>query len=259
MIPGYYANNFHREVAFSEEIMFNSHLLQLDLTVTAYQAVLPYRLSFDRKQYLDRLPAYTTARCPFCLAENVERFDTYSVRAWSRGFEGKSVFDPQAVIHHCPHFTFVEPFFNFHGLWPDEAKGLFGPEVPHVIGHVLERSDSLAVMHALPVCLIKDDAFIPSYTLFLITYFSESPENVRRATTAFNMNYTDEPYSPSPFLAGCRKNWGDLPYWVSTEKLYWVDGETPTLEIRTNTISDFPFQNITGRKYAHRFPYPLHK
>jgi len=122
----------------------------------------------------------------------------------------------------------------------------------------LQSGQCLAVIHALPVCRIENDSFVPRYTLFMVSYFSIQPKEAYDAVIKFNLKYTDEPYIPSPFLGGCSDDYGeDLPRWVSAGQLFWVDGNDPALNLRTHDTEAFPYGGIIGRTYSHRFPYPL--
>ena len=52
-------------------------------------------------------------------------------------------------------------------------------EVPMIQIHLLPSNiQSHVVMHALPVCRIENNRFIPKYTLYVLTYFSVSPKEV---------------------------------------------------------------------------------
>jgi hypothetical protein len=186
--------------------------------------------------------------------------DTYSVEGWDRGY-GKAVYHSYAILNHCEHFTLVEPFFHFHGIWPAEAKGLFGPEKPHVIGVLLESGKCLAVMHALPVCRVEDDSFVPRYTLFTISYFSKHPKNAYDTVINFNRRYTDELYTPFPFAEPPygAPHWWDLSYWVSQKLLFWLDSDDPDLPLKSEDSNSLPYVNIEGRRFSHTFPYPLPK
>jgi hypothetical protein len=242
-------------------MLFNAHLLKINQTVEQYKTWIANKFPLQDSAFLNQLPAYTFARCPFCSVENVERLNTYSAYGWSVSY-GRAVFNSRLVVHHCNHFTLVQSFFHFHGIWPAEAKGLFGPEVPHVIGHLLESDRCLAVIHALPICRIEDQAFVPRYTLFMVSYFSERPEEAYDAVIKFSVDYV-EPGVAWVFIPppnSC-EHWWHLGQWVSTGQLFWVDGNDPALGIRTHDISAFPYIDITGRTrpYFHRFPYPLPK
>lgn len=239
----------------------NSHLLKIHLSTYEYDELLKRLDLRNPTDYLNNLPLYVFARCPYCMEGNVEKLDTYSIQQWRTGM-GKAVFSGRGVIHHCQHFALVQSFFHFNGFWPAEAKGRLGPEKPHAIGHLLENGFSKATIHALPICRIEQKSFIPSYTLFLVSYFSPLPEKVYNSVINFNVDYV-EPGVAWPFIAppnGC-EHWWNLNYWVEKEQLFWVDANDPELGIRTGDIASFPYGNIEGRTwpYLHTFPYPLPK
>ncbi|MEZ4589958.1 MAG: hypothetical protein R3D55_02250 [Chloroflexota bacterium] len=195
------------------------------------------------------------------MEENVEKLDTYSIQRWETGM-GKAAFSSRGIVNFCKHFALTQTFFHFHDIWPTEANGRLGPEKPHVIGHVLENGFGRAIIHSLPICRIEKKQFVPRYTLFLVTYFSEQPEICYRATIAHNADYV-EPGVAWPFIAppdGC-DHWWNLNYWVEREQLFWVDANDPELGVRTGDVASFPYGNIEGRTwpYLHTFPYPLPK
>lgn len=240
-----------------EKVPVNQHLIKIELTASTYQTLLADHAWRDRQKFIERLPDYVIARCPFCQHENRERLDTYSVADWTRDVAGSCAFSDEVGLDHCEHFTLVEPFFHFHGIWPSEAKSLFGPEVPYVIGYLLESNQCLAVIHALPVCRIEENAFVLRYTLFLVTYFSEEPEQALEAIMEYNVEFIDEAYEPSPFLVEVGDDWDNLAKWVAEGKLYWLDSQDESLPLQTGDIGRFPYANITGRSFSHRFPYPI--
>lgn len=240
--------------------MFNVHLLKSDLAVTAYTALGDSINPRHRQAYYSSLPAYTIARCPLCQAENIERIDTYSVKNWP-GINysgGRAVGSNEAIVHHCEHMALVQPFINFHGIIPSEAKkvceGEFGPEVPHVIGYLLEEGTCLAVIHALPVCRIEGERFVPRYTMFMVSYFSQKrPEDIRkqvvyRANLHFSWSVPVDIFAQPP---DGTEHWWNLREWVAKGLLYWVDGNDPGLGLRTGDVQAFPYGEITGRKYPY--------
>jgi hypothetical protein len=95
----------------------------------------------------------------------------------------------------------------------------------------------------------------------MISYYSEQPEDAYDAVIRFNRRYTDEPYMPTPFSEPPydAPHWWDLKHWILTEQLFWLDGSDPDLSLKTGDRDDFPFGNIEGRRFSHRFPYPLPK
>lgn len=246
--------------------MFNVHLLQLNLDVKGYEALRNGPLYSGT--YRAGLPAYVIARCPICKQENIERLDTYSLRYWPgiNTYSGKSVWGEEAIVHHCRHFALVQPFVNFNGLEPLEARNEYGPEVPHVLGYLLElgywfEPGCLAVIHALPVCRTENKTFVPRYTLFLISYFSKyEPEYIRDQVFKFNAYFWEIPYvqmfSEPP---DGRESWWNLKKWVAEGKLFWLDTRQPTLELRTKDVEAFPYGNISGRTYPYFESYPPQK
>lgn len=228
--------------------MVNLHLLKRDLTVDEYEEASKHRASHKtRHLFFDRLPEYMVARCPYCHKENIEQLDTYSVahHLWTKGVVGESI---GRIVHHCEHFRFIQPFVNFHSIWPSEARGEFDAEVPHVIGHLLEKDLASAVIHALPICRIEDDTFVPRYTGYMVSHFSEiSKEAIENVALKFNLEFAG-PYII--YLTESRDtSWQDLRSWVETGKLYWVDANTSTLEIRTSDAKNFPYGDIKGKTF----------
>jgi hypothetical protein len=239
--------------------MFNQHLLKLELSVEEYRKFCDQDTHAKVLQFNPvwfNLPAYMIARCPFCQEENVERLNTYSLAQWDNTqWSNRASFDATLVIHHCPHFVMVQSFINFNGLDGWGARGSFGPEVPYVYGHLLEKGLCLAVIHALPICRIEDDAFVPRYTLFLVSHFSDRPDEARRARRAFNAEYVNiEEALPAIILPPYTcQHWWDLRQWVAKGQLFWVDGTDPALGLRTGDLDAFLYGDIAGERTKRRF------
>jgi hypothetical protein len=240
---------------------YNTHLLQIKLTAEKYRELTTRHYNEGTNYISDWLPEYLIARCPFCLKGNIERLDTYSIGGWSVR-HAKALYSHRLVVFHCQHFVLAQPFFHFHEVWPVEAKGMFTPEVPHVIGHLLENKQCLAVIHALPICRIEDNMFVPRYTLFMISYFSIQPDKSYNSVITFNVDYIEEGIA-WPFIAPPEgyESWWNLNPWVSRNQLYWIDSDDPELSILTGSTDGFPYSHISGRTwpYLHTFPYPLPK
>jgi hypothetical protein len=62
---------------------------------------------------------------------------------------------------------------------------------------------------------------------------------------------------PSLFLVETGKDWDNLEKWVAAGKLYWLDSQSDSLSLQTGDTGRFPYANITGRSFSHRFPYPI--
>ena len=227
--------------------MVNLHLLRKELTVEMYNQIMSSRFYSPEWQ---SLPAYIIARCPYCLVTNIEKLNTYTTYKWSMVFPHnsvkESVYSLELVEHHCEHFSLVQSFLNvdmYDGYSPDP-----GYVSPYVIGHLIQADLSLAVMHALPICRIENNDFIPRYTLFMISYFSEYPQEVVRAVQAYNSRWYSLEASGTLYLPlqFGRKYWADLLLWVREGKLYWVDSDDPNLSIRTHDVDAFPYGNLTS-------------
>jgi len=242
-------------------LLFNLRLLQTSLTVKEYSNYSDdlYR-TLRLPEYQQSLPEYLIARCPICSTEIIERLDTYSLKYWpGLQYEGGRSVPGGNIVRQCEHFALVQPFINFNGLIPYEAAALdsffkdgneFGPEVPHVIGYLLEKGrDCLAVIHALPVCRIEGEAFVPRYTMFMVSYFSHhKPEDVRDDMKWFgNIGYMEVQVDIFSEPPDGTDHWWDLKRWLADGLLYWVDGNDPGLGLRTRDPEAFPYGEVRGR------------
>jgi hypothetical protein len=122
---------------------------------------------------------------------------------------------------------------------------------------LLESGKCLAVLHSLPICRPENGKFIPRYTLYLITYFSEDPKSAYDSLIGYNVPYV-EPGTIVAFILPQKgsEHWWDLSRWVSAGQLYWVDVQGAQLSLATSDVEKFPYKGITGRRYFHMFPYP---
>ena len=229
--------------------MLNLHLLQIKLTVAEYQAIIDAKPLRNIKSYLSRLPAYLIARCPFCSVEYVQHMDTYSPRYWDRlaTSEADAVFHGYGVVNRCRHFALVESV----------AHSTTRPPLPFsselkVAGNLVDKGLCKVVMHALPVCQIEQQAFVPRYTLFMFSYFSEyvPAEEVRRRARTYKIQNDwigDEPVLPPIQPLPCTEDWWkELGLFVKTGQLYWVDTTDAALPIRTHDVNAFPYGDVPG-------------
>jgi hypothetical protein len=244
--------------------MFNLHLLQKNMTVAEYKKITPRRELLDMSDpeavrafvtsirynlSWEAFPAYIIARCPLCLAKNIEKLDTYTLRRWQGRIQHvreSSILADKLVVSHCEHFALIQLFYQLYGLMDEIYDTRFG-KPPYVIGHLLESGRCQAVMHTLPLCWIENDVFVPRYNLFMISYFSKNPEKAVRDVYRFNMDWyvPEETILELPIPLG-QEHWADLRHWVTKGQLYWVDGDDPELNIRTHDVKAFPYGNLTG-------------
>jgi hypothetical protein len=253
----------------------NQSHLQIELTPEAYESLWPpekdYRDSGLQIQttpdhpYRRSLPRYLIARCPFCGREYQENLDTYTLHFWRPATYGEHVFgkgvdDPTR----CEHFVRVQHFIHLNRTDPYEVERLWRcDEVPNVMLPFLpDEIESYGIMHALPICRIEADRFVPHYTLYMITYYSavEDIESLR-----------DSGRKQCPWSFVCRPlnspntdpRWWDLNYWVRTGRLHWLTPDHPQLPLQKGPPTAFPYDNIyvppgafnasgPGKQYSHR-------
>ncbi len=108
---------------------------------------------------------------------------------------------------------------------------------------ITERSaeDTAALEHAI---------FVPRYTAYAVTYYSEDPRTVIKRRVDSEEEYgAGDPEYRGLFLASMGEmtrapHAYDLPYWVEQEKLQWLDLESPDLPLKSGPVEDFLYVNI---------------
>jgi hypothetical protein len=223
----------------------NPHLLQLELSPAEYHTVKLGTL-------LQHMPSYLIARCPLCGATYSAQLNTYSLKYWPRPTitYGSTIFDERGQEVNCSHFVVVHHFINLNGVMPTELdRKTLDCEVPYLLSVFLpDDIESYAVMHALPICRVEEDRFVPRYSVYMITYYSEEPSVLikRRWEIA---------------SGGCmfwgrgliaKESW-DLAKWVRAGKLQWLDPEEPDLPLRAGPVEAFPYVDIQGRRDQPNF------
>ncbi|MCP4372178.1 MAG: hypothetical protein GY797_29280, partial [Deltaproteobacteria bacterium] len=92
--------------------------------------------------------------------------------------------------------------------------------------------------------------FVPRYTAYAVTYYSEEPQELVRRRVDSEREYgADDPEYEPLFLASMgemtrQPHAYDLPYWVEQGKLQWLDLESPDLSLKAGPVEDFPYVNI---------------
>ncbi|MGE0085426.1 MAG: hypothetical protein AB7S75_13510 [Desulfococcaceae bacterium] len=60
-----------------------------------------------------------------------------------------------------------------------------------------------------------------------------------------------------PFKKGTDSDlWWDLPYWVKQGKLFWLESDNPGLPLKKGTVEEFPYGNISGRRWPYIVEVP---
>jgi hypothetical protein len=173
------------------------------------------------------------------------KINTYHLK----GNSGGQLIEPFPIYHatesvqkRCKHFFGTHKLLNLHGQVPSEVDYLNNSEgeVPYLTAQLFpEDIPTKAVLHALPICRIAEDTFIPSYTLFILTYFSENPKGLlehryaaQKDIMEFDAEYYPAVVQPAGFVAN--DNY-DLSRWVQEGKLTWLDPYSPDLALQTDT------------------------
>jgi len=246
-------------------------LLQFHTTVKEYQRIIvPYQdlIRHDLKgipgnDYWSVIPQYLCTRCPLCNMSRAESLDTYSLYGWSTSTElSKYVYMwrdyPKPLPKHCPHLLTYHIFINFHDVLPTELWGFSNDtgEAPIVTPWFLpDDIPSYIVMHALPLCRIEAEQFVPSYTLFMLSYYSENPELVwqrhleaeRRRGGEWSRKLADPEQLPSASV------YYDLQQWAAQGKLGYLDFTQSDLPLRIGPGTQLPviYRNIQGTHYSY--------
>lgn len=244
--------------------------LQITFQPDEYSEILQnWKKSEPPKGYVEKLPTYIMARCPFCHSEYKTLLDTHSLRYGSSPSSGDQLGYP--LGERCTHFLAIHPFINLNGLFPEEKSRYFDNtyDVPFISPLFLPQEvPSYTVMHSLPVCRLEERQFVPRYYLYTLTYYVPEnyvswiklpgyPEKIRRGIIAERRsreiianNFHWEEFLYYPLQAREHPEWWDLLLWVKKGKLLWLDPHSPNLELRNGPIEDFPYANIQGYRHA---------
>lgn len=212
--------------------------------------------------YWSVVPVYTYTECPLCGRRYQEPADTYTLLGWSISAFSSTLYISRRYFRSltwCPHFVGIQLFANFHQITPYELKYVQNNwgEVPYLTPWFLpDDLDSFAVLHALPICRIETAQFVPRYTLFILTYFSENGRGVlgRHYDREWARGAHDPEFYPSTLAPPGHKegNLYNLPYWSASGRLGWLDFNDPDLPLRIGSSLEWPklYYPIPGRQSA---------
>jgi hypothetical protein len=211
--------------------------------------------------YWQIVPAYKYAECPICHFQNREAADTYSLRAWGGGnYLREALYGTlkwhSSILSRCHHFLGIAQFYNLHGNTPDELDWYQHEtgEVPVVTPWLMpDDIESYAVLHALPICRIERDQFVPRYTIFTLTYFAIDPQAI------FRWLYSGEHELPEfATLISPKADVPDLSEWAWRGKLGWLDFTKSDLPLQIEQVRTLPdiYQNIQGSKEKFYWKIP---
>jgi hypothetical protein len=215
--------------------------------------------------YGARLPEYTLALCPICGGRVTERIDTFSLAGagwWisePRGFGwfGRRLQMVYETLYPLAYKRFTEPSYeaecvhaqavhygvNLNSIIPDDVEQaryvVIGSERPGVLRPFMEREESSAVVHALPVGRLDDEEWQPRYTAYFVTYFS-------RDVGAFQQSLLPKKWYDEKFLWPYEWMDYDLNAWVVAGKMYWMAKEAEEPCLQNEPVEAFPYGNVEG-------------
>ena len=261
-------------------------LLACPLDVPSYLAlVAPLRSTINPFSFLFwkaaattywyQLPLLRYTVCPFCQGGYRAPLDLHTLWGWSPSSRLVNVpYGPDtSSFQKCSHYLGVHIFLHLHAHVPEGTYySTTSGEVPFLTKHLFAHADiqTKAVLAAVPVCRIVEDAFVPTYTAFWLAYFSDSPKQVtHRQYVSDNEKYGHDPeYFPSlipqpstsdgmnipvaetPYMAY------DLARWCREGHLGWLDVTQPDLPLRIGAGMVLPdvYTDIQGdrRSYTYR-------
>lgn len=205
--------------------------------------------------YIMLLPIYKYAECPICGAGCYEPIDTYSLRPALRYELGHfSIYHQSYLVDPpCAHYAGVHSIVNYHNIFPHEIDEVRGySEVPYVSGQLVNGVDeAYAVLHALPVCEITEDQFVPRFTLFMMTYFAVdvAPIYEKHYAEEYRGNENDPEFFPYNLVSfNCKF---DLEALAKKGLLGWLDfNDEEDLPLVIGKGAKLPdiYRNIEGEK-----------
>jgi len=232
----------------------------------------------SKLSYWDILPRYDYACCPFCGRRYSGLIDTYSISnnkvslvdlVDSTQWGIPKRLNQASQISPCKHFLGIHRFVNLHknilsaSDFSYREAGLFGyrfegatSEVPYITAGYFGSSNipAFAVLHTLPICRIVDDVFVPTFSLFIITYFSASPAETRdgyyKLGTEHNKPGLDYFGSNADFPKESNSIQYDLASWTKKGVLGWMDFTRPELSLRIGKDEQLPviYRSIEGNR-----------
>ncbi len=248
-------------------------LLQVLTTPAEYQHLLSTQRQYwsgadipANAPYWRVVPIYTYAECPFCHTRYSEPIDTYTLLGWGIGELSATLYASRTKFHNlpfCTHLLGIQVFMNFHHTAPYELE-LFANawgEVPYLTPwFFVENQTTYAILHALPICRPETDQFIPRYTVFALTYFSEDPQEILRehiraedAAHAPDSDYwPDTVHPPGDAL---RHGLYYLSKWAAAGHLGFLDFTETSLPLRIGPNLAWPalYDSIQGKRFSARW------
>lgn len=199
-----------------------------------------------RKRYLEfpayyrtQFPLQVLAVCPICNKTVSEGIDTFSLAGcgwWMHeqqgsGWFGRRFFTDELTLRktnneityttECKCVQAVMYGINLNGILPDDVRVddvYLSSEIPNVLTPFMEKEDSYAVLHTIPIGRLTDSVWEPRYTAYFVTYFSKNPDAFKEAVSPSDPYHRDFiwPYQNLDY---------QLEKWIEKGKLFWLNKE----------------------------------
>lgn len=211
-------------------------------------------------ELMRRTPWVFVSRCPICETAIWMKVGIYSLQDgfWFGAYgSGRDEVWKGSI---CNHLFCVTGSLNLNGNIPTEAKPWhdnrssqmklwhyiwMAAEVPFVLPRVLALPTMKAVMYDLPVCEGK-------YTAYPIAYFAEKkPEDKDFCIPWARKKYLDTSTGYSSLGERSDAQDFELWKWVERGSLFWIDTTNDDYPIAKPHISNFPYNDICGRKHPY--------
>ncbi len=193
--------------------------------------------------------------------------DTYNLSGWDWFNDLRSWLYQESALTPCSHFLGTHKFINLHNQEPTEIDHLSNAtgEAPRLSPWFLpDDVSSYVVLHALPICRIVEEKFMPSYTLFILTYFSEDPKLLLKRHLQAQAEFgkgDPEFYATTVTLPALYKTDVDeipasyyaLEKTAKEGKLGWMDFSQPGLPLSIGTGNQLPriYRSMEGKRYKY--------
>lgn len=224
---------------------------------------------YEDRDYWAHIPDYLIARCPLCLTPYIQAVDTHSLWLWDIRHNMNSVRYTARALQRCEHFVGVHSFLNLNGERPaaNELANDFlfssEPEIPIITATLLPSDvESYVILQELPICRIVEQEFVPTYSLYMLTYYAKDPAEViaRRLH-----EWTGGKVAKGKIWGYGYKRLGvyweeaqdkpmawDYAAWVRAGKMKWIDLRQSNLGL-TDDMAQFPYVGITGLRHGYRY------
>lgn len=214
--------------------------------------------------YRSKFPMQVLSVCPICNQTVSEAIDTFSLVGcgwWmhepkGHGWYGRRFFNDDITLNQtssevsyisdCKCVQAVMYGVNLNGILPDDVRindVYISSERPNVFVPFLEKEDSYAVIHTLPIGRVTDNVWEPRYTVYFISYFSKNLNAFKEAMEPENTESRDFvwPYKNLDY---------NLKHWIEKGKLFYLDSN-----FKLQNDLSYPYLNMQGLEGRWKIKY----